>query len=194
MTATFRYTHSSPTAGDFQRPCAQMRVEVWRNLPSLALVASATTDANGQVSVAMADAVPGTGYFLKIFSWNEAADVRNRQYAWAYPGTQPVHTYTTDTKSIGPPWNLQRNLNWGTIVFSAYDSLEFNVADVIRLGRLYAMARRDPSEADSANIPQVSVQTYLDGYFGAPNFYNKYLDLIHLSYNNLHDDFVILHE
>ena len=192
LRATFQYVHDDGLApSSVTRPVAFMKVTVWRGLPFPAQIADVTADSTGSVDVTVANAPLGTQYFLKIFAWNSAAKVMEPAF---FPGATSEWEYSTSPVNL--PWS--RNINWGTISFNSTVGAPLNIADAIRKGRDYAIAHRDPSEVDSANIPQVFVQPYTQNYPLSPTFYQPAvpasLSRLHISFNFWQDDLTLLHE
>jgi hypothetical protein len=191
VNAIFQYTHHNTDGSETVRPARNMHVDVWQYDPPPGfphIVVSGSTDANGKfvdsnVPSGAACGIGINGKIIRIFAWNWAARVNRKDL--------PVDfTYDTSWQWHG----CSSTFDWGTITFSAADSEELNVADVIARGREYAEAHRDPTETDSANIPQIGVDTFHLDFPIAPTFYDPVLNRLHLAHNFLMDDRTVLHE
>ena len=176
------------------RPIVAAKVEIYARPPGAnwgsSPVATARTDDSGAISVPVTQ-LPGTTYALRVYAFNDAAAVWQKVVLptgpfWEEPG-----------RPEGAAIRLPAPSPTGTVDFSwdfndFWTAAHYNVADTIRLGRQYALARRHPVESASNPIPEVSVQPS-SGWAGVSH-YNFTIDQLLIKDNDMFDDVTLLHE
>src|SRR5262245_1860036 len=197
ITGTFRYLdRDSNVDGTVTtstlRPIVAATVEIYACAPGAncdsSPSATATTDGAGSISASVTRPA-GTTYALRVYATNDAAVVWPKV---VFP-TGPY--YQQPGEPDGAPITHVVNSPTETLDFS-YDfnafwpAAHFNMADTIRLGRQYALARRDPLESDL--IPQVSVQPS-SGWAGVSH-YDFTIDQLLIKDSDMFDDVSLLHE
>ena len=193
VTGTFRYSDTNPAGAALMRPIAGVKVEVWRFAPHAGPVwtwahdRSATTDANGRISVSFPFQEPGIIYALRITATNDAAVV------WPNDAVHTVPFHQEPGQPDGAKIHRTANTAGATLDFS-YDFTDgwtpqhFNLAEVLRHARAYAAARRHPGESEP--IPAVGVQpTSVGG-----TWYNAPFDTVVITSSDVFNDHVVLHE
>ena len=206
ITGTFRYLDrdsapsflpdgtSTTTTTRTLRPIVAAKVEIYARPPGAnwgsSPVATARTDDSGAISVPVTQ-LPGTTYALRVYAFNDAAAVWQKVVLptgpfWEEPG-----------RPEGAAIRLPAPSPTGTVDFSwdfndFWTAAHYNVADTIRLGRQYALARRHPVESASNPIPEVSVQPS-SGWAGVSH-YNFTIDQLLIKDNDMFDDVTLLHE
>jgi hypothetical protein len=196
VAGSFRYRDSDtdPATGARRlRPIAHARVEIWRFAPHIGPVwtwahdETATTDANGSLSVSMPFETRGIVYALRVTATNYAAKV------WPNDALHSVPFHQEPGEPDG--MNIHRTANepGETLDFSydftdAWTPQHFNMAEAVRHGFDYASANRDPAETEP--IPQVGVQpTSVTG-----TWYNAPSDTVVINSADVFEDLVVLHE
>ena len=131
------------------RPIVAATVEIYARPPGAnwgsSPVATARTDDSGAISVPVTQ-LPGTTYALRVYAINDAAAVWQKVVLptgpfWEEPGGPE-----------GAAIRLPAPSPTGTVDFSwdfndFWTAAHYNMADTIRLGRQYALARRHPVES-----------------------------------------------
>ncbi|MGK5114446.1 hypothetical protein [Geodermatophilus sp. CPCC 205506] len=188
VTGSFTYQD-----GTRPRPIAFAEVEVWRFAPRILGIwawgkdFSLTTDAAGRISARYGYDGPGIIYALRIFASNYAAVVWPNDAVHSEPFREqpgepdgaPIQRTTTNAGQV---------MDFSYAFDDGWTPQHFNLADAIRHGYDFAVARRDPAESDP--IPRVGVQpTSASG-----TWYNAPFDTIAINTTDVMNDLVALHE
>ncbi|NMR18934.1 hypothetical protein [Cellulomonas fimi] len=193
VTGRFTYadTSGAPTV---QRPIAFAKVEVWRFAPralgvwTWAPEATVTTDANGVVDTTLPFGQSGILYELRLFATNYAAVVHPNVLV-------PSAPFVVEPGEPGPATQLTATAPGQTLDFSwdftdAWAPQHFNLAETVRRGFDFAVARRDPAETDT--IPAARVRPTAVMVPGT--FYNPSDDSLVIVSGGVFADGLILHE
>jgi hypothetical protein len=191
---TFKYKDKNPmTQTEVDRPIANAKVEIWRFRSRCFLCpwtwgkdATTTTDTNGSISVDVPFAGDGVVYGIRVFATNNAAIV------WPNDAAHTLPFHREPGEDDGRIMHLKEHSASSVLDFSytfhGWSSQHFNIAEVVRQGKLYADARRSLDETDP--IPPVNIQpTSVTG-----SYYNAPIDTIVINSDHVHNDRVILHE
>ena len=198
ITGTFRYLDrdaapaamGTTTITRTLRPIVAATVEIYACSPNCgaAPVATATTDASGSISVQSVQAT-GTTYALRVYATNDAAVVWPKVVVPGGPfyeqpgkpeGAPITRTVMSPTDRLDFSWDFN----------DFWTAAEYNIADTIRLGRQYALARRHPLESDP--IPPVSVQP--TSTWPGVSWFNTTVDQLAIKDTDVFDDPTLLHE
>jgi hypothetical protein len=191
---TFQYKDKNPvTEVETDRPIVGAKVEIWRFRSRCFLCpwtwdkdATTTTDANGSISVNMPFAGNGVVYGVRVFATNGAAIVWPNDAVHTLPfhrepGQDDGQIINRTERSAGDVLDF-------SYTFHGWSSQHFNIAEVVRQGKVYADNRRAPGETDP--IPPANIQpTSVTG-----SYYNAPVDTIVINSDHVHNDRVILHE
>ena len=194
VSGTFHYRDTNPDTGaQVNRPIVNAKVEIWRfrnriwpGIWAWGKDGEATTDATGSISVNMPFVENGVVYALRVFATNDAAVVWPNDVVH----TMPFHREPGDDDNarIQLKERSASDVLDFSYTFHGWSSQHFNIAEVARLGKAYADARRDPSETDP--IPPAAFQpTSVTG-----SWYNAPFDTVVINSADVNFDFLILHE
>ena len=190
VTGTFQYRDTNPVNGTTtDRPIVDAKVEIWR-FRNRGIFwtwdkdADATTDANGRISINMPFVEDGVIYALRVFATNSAAVV------WPNDAvhTMPFHREPGDDDNarIHRTEHAPSDVLDFSYTFHSWSSQHFNIADVARIGKAYADARRGETDV----IPPAAFQpTSVTG-----SWYNAPFDTVVINSADVNFDFLILHE
>jgi hypothetical protein len=188
VTGTFRY---ADTAG--LRPIAYANVEVWRfanhgfGVWTWAKDATVVTDQSGMLSTSFEYGEPGIIYALRVTATNYAAVV------WPNDAAHTVPFHEEPGEPTGSNIHRTATMAGQTLDFSfdftdAWTPQHFNIAETVRRGYDFAVARRDPSESDQ--IEPINVQpTSVTG-----SWYNPTVDTLVINSASALSDLIVLHE
>jgi len=147
-----------------------------------------TTNASGQINVAMPFVGTGVQYQLRVYAQNPSVKLFTDPPPFAInpfysvPGT-PGAAITRVT--ISPMDNHSFTFHYTDTTSTA----NFNIADAIQRGASYAAANRDPMESDTLGQVAVSMQTVT-----AASWYDPVTKVIRLRPEAAMNDFSVLHE